>query len=165
MRLFGNQHENQQRGDGASREGTTTRPGGLHARRDGTGGDAFAAEEGNVASIGKSIVFKGDLSGDEDLQVDGQVEGGIQLANHQLTVGENGRVQAQLYAKSVVVIGQVTGNITATERVEVAASGAVEGDIHTPRLVVAEGAVVNGTIEMTRASEAGTPAPSKAPRA
>jgi len=106
---------------------------------------------GNVATIGKSIVFKGDLSGDEDLQIDGLVDGGIQLANHQLTVGDTGRAQAQLYAKSVVVIGQVTGNITATELVELQSSAIVEGDIHTPRLVIADGAVLNGTVEMTKA--------------
>ena len=104
-----------------------------------------------MANIGKSIVFKGDLSGDEDLQIDGQVEGGVQLANHELTVGETGRVQAQLYAKSVIVIGSVTGNITATERVEIRESGSVEGDVHAPRLVIADGAIVNGTIEMTKA--------------
>ena len=105
---------------------------------------------GTVADIGKSIVFKGDLSGDEDLQIDGQVEGGVQLANHQLTIGETGRVQAQLYAKSVIVIGHVTGNITATERVEIQVNGIVEGDVHTPRLIVADGAVLNGGVEMSK---------------
>lgn len=106
---------------------------------------------GNVANIGKSIVFKGDLTGDEDLQIDGSVEGGIQLANHELTIGDTGRAQAQLYAKSVIVIGNVTGDITATERVELQASATVEGDIHTPRLVIAEGAALNGSVEMTKA--------------
>ena len=106
---------------------------------------------GNVASIGKSIVFKGDLTGDEDLHIDGSVEGGIQLANHELTIGDTGRAQAQLYAKSVIVIGNVTGDITATERVELQASATVEGDIHTPRLVIADGAALNGSVEMTKA--------------
>lgn len=110
-----------------------------------------AKSGGNVASIGKSIVFKGDLTGDEDLQIDGSVEGGIQLANHELTIGDTGRAQAQLYAKSVIVIGNVTGNITATERVELMASATVEGDIHTPSLVIADGAVLNGAVEMTNA--------------
>ena len=104
-----------------------------------------------MATIGKSIVFKGDLSGDEDLQIDGNVEGGIQLANHELTIGESGRVQAALFAKSIVVIGQVTGNVTASERVEIQATGVVEGDIHTPRLIITEGAIVNGAIEMAQA--------------
>jgi len=105
---------------------------------------------GKVPSIGQSIVFKGDLSGDEDLQIDGQVEGGVQLANHELTIGATGRVQAQLFARSVVVIGHVVGNITATERVEIQVDGVVEGDVHSPRLVVADGATLNGRIEMSQ---------------
>jgi len=120
---------------------------------DARGSTAAAATKAgdSVANIGKSIVFKGDLTGDEDLQVEGQVEGGIQLANHVLTIGQSGRANAQLYAKSVVVIGHVTGNITATERVVLEASASVEGDVHTPKLVIAEGAVLNGTVEMTKA--------------
>lgn len=119
--------------------------------------DPASQRGGTVADIGKSIVFKGDLSGDEDLQIDGQVEGGVQLANHQLTIGETGRVQAQLYAKSVIVIGQVTGNITATERVEIQVNGIVEGDVHAPRLIVADGAVLNGSVEMTKPKASGAP--------
>lgn len=118
-----------------------------------------------MANIGKSIIFKGDLSGDEDLQIDGQVEGGVQLANHQLTISETGRVQAQLYAKDVIVIGHVTGNITATERVEIQVNGVVEGDIHAPRLIVADGAVLNGTVEMSKEQPKRSPAdlPPKVP--
>lgn len=126
--------------------------------------DAKSQRGGTVADIGKSIVFKGDLSGDEDLQIDGQVEGGVQLANHQLTIGETGRVQAQLYAKSVIVVGHVTGNITATERVEIQVNGIVEGDVHTPRLIVADGAVLNGSVEMTK-SQGGAGSKPAAPEA
>lgn len=124
-------------------------------------GDDASQQGSNVANIGKSIVFKGDLSGDEDLQIDGQVDGGVQLANHQLTIGETGRVQAQLYAKEVIVIGHVTGNITAAERVEIQVNGVVEGDVHTPKLVVADGAVLNGSVEMSKAQP---DRPSLAPR-
>ena len=131
------------RTDASGTTPTTTGSGGTQAPP--------AKSGGNVASIGKSIVFKGDLTGDEDLHIDGSVEGGIQLANHELTIGETGRAQAQLYAKSVIVIGNVTGDITATERVELQASASVEGDIHTPRLVVADGAALNGSVEMTTA--------------
>ena len=118
-----------------------------------------------MANIGKSIIFKGDLSGDEDLQIDGQVEGGVQLANHQLTISETGRVQAQLYAKDVIVIGHVTGNITATELVEIQVNGVVEGDIHAPRLIVADGAVLNGAVEMSKGQPKQSPAalPPKVP--
>jgi len=103
----------------------------------------------NMANIGKSIVIKGDLSGNEDLVVEGKVEGRIDLPNNRLTVGAGGQVNAELHAKSVVVIGRVTGNVNASERLEVQASGIVEGDVKAPRLVVQEGAVLNGSIEMS----------------
>ena len=101
-----------------------------------------------MASFGKSIIFKGDLSGDEDLEIEGRAEGQVQLPNHQLTIGAHGRVTAQVEAKNVIVIGHVSGNVIASERVEVQASGVVDGDIQAPRLLIAEGAVVNGSIQM-----------------
>ena len=101
-----------------------------------------------MANLGKSIVFSGDLSGDEDLEIEGQVEGQIQLPNHELTIGAHGRVKAQIDAKAVTVLGHIHGNINATERCEVQGSGIVVGDICAPRLLVHEGAVVNGKIEM-----------------
>jgi len=104
---------------------------------------------GNVANIGKSIVIKGDLSGEEDLVIDGKVEGKIQLPNNRLTVGQGGQVQAEVHAKSVVVVGRVAGNVNASERLEIHDKGIVEGDVKTPRLVVQDGAVLNGSVEMT----------------
>ncbi len=103
-----------------------------------------------MANIGKSITFKGELTGDEDLEIDGRVEGGIQLPKNQLTIGANGDVKAEINAKSVVVIGHLVGNINATERVAVQAAGVVEGDIRAPSLLIQEGAVVNGAIEMSK---------------
>ncbi len=104
-----------------------------------------------MATIGQSIVFKGELTGDEDLEIDGQVEGDVRLENHQLTVGPNGQLKAEVVAKSIIVIGRVKGNLTATERIEIQASGIVEGDVHAPRLNVQEGAVLDGTINMSAA--------------
>lgn len=101
-----------------------------------------------MANIGKSIVFKGELTGDEDLEIEGSIEGRIDLPKGQLTIGAHGRVKAEISAKAVVIIGKVTGNVTATERLEVQSSGIVEGDIRAPRLLIQEGAVVNGGIEM-----------------
>jgi cytoskeletal protein CcmA (bactofilin family) len=117
-----------------------------------------------VANIGKSIVFKGELTGDEDIEIDGQIDGRIDLPGNQLTIGAHGRVKAEIAAKAVIVIGHVTGNVTAAERLEVQSSGIVEGDIRSPRLLIQEGAVVNGAIEMTNAGAAkeptrNTPAP------
>ena len=118
-----------------------------------------------MAAIGSTVVFSGDLSGDEDLEILGQVKGKVELPSHQLTVGESGRIEAEVKAKSVLVLGRVAGNVEASERVEIQASGIVEGDVRAPRLLVQEGAVVNGTIEMTKAAEAGKRPASSAPSA
>ena len=100
------------------------------------------------AAIGKSIVVKGELRGSEDLIIDGQVEGKIALKQHVLTVGSHGRIRAQVFAKSVVVLGEVIGNIEATEKVAIRNEGAVEGDIKAPRVAIAEGAKFRGGIDM-----------------
>ncbi|MGH7288884.1 MAG: bactofilin family protein [Myxococcota bacterium] len=105
-----------------------------------------------MANIGKSITIKGDLSGDEDLQIEGTVEGRIDLPNNQLTIGAEGRVKAEVHAKSVVVIGHVTGNLSAADRIQVEATGIVDGDVKAPRLVIQEGAMLNGSVEMTASS-------------
>ena len=90
-------------------------------------------------------------TGSEDLEVEGTVEGDIKLPNHVLKIGAHGKVMASVLAQCVQVIGRVSGDVSATDRVEVEASGVVEGDIRAPRLLVQEGAVINGRIEMTEA--------------
>ena len=100
------------------------------------------------AAIGKSIVVKGELRGSEDLTIEGQVEGKIALKQHVLTIGSHGRIRAQVLAKSVVVLGEVIGNIEATEKVAIRHEGAVEGDIKAPRVAIAEGAKFRGGIDM-----------------
>ena len=115
----------------------------------GTADAAPAARGGkDLANIGKSITIKGDLTGNEDLVIDGNIEGRIDLPNNQLTIGPEGKIKADVHAKSTVVVGHVTGNVSATERIEVQASGIVDGDVRAPRLVVQEGAVLNGAVEM-----------------
>jgi cytoskeletal protein CcmA (bactofilin family) len=116
----------------------------------GTKGFFGRGEEG-MANIGKSITIKGDLTGSEDIVVEGNVEGKIDFPQNQLTIGANGTAKAEITAKTIVVIGRVTGNVKGTERVEIQATGVVEGDVSAPRLVVAEGAVLNGSIHMTQA--------------
>ena len=103
-----------------------------------------------LASIGKSIVINGELSGSENLTIDGQVEGKIDLRDHVLTVGSNGRITAHVTAKSIVVLGHVTGNLTATERVDIRENGSVEGDIVAPRVAIADGSHFRGSIDMQR---------------
>ena len=110
----------------------------------------------NMATIGQSIVFKGELTGDEDLEIEGQVEGNVRLANNTLTIGANGRLTAQVVAKTIIVIGRVKGNLAATERIEIQASGIVEGDVKAPRLNVQEGAVLNGGIDMSANTQGAT---------
>jgi len=110
-----------------------------------------------MANIGKSITIKGDLSGNEDLQIEGTVEGRIDLPNNQLTIGAEGRVKAEVHAKSVVVIGHVTGNLSAADRIQVEATGIVDGDVKAPRLVIQEGAMLNGSVEMAGSSAKTTP--------
>ena len=101
-------------------------------------------------SIGKSIAIKGELSGDEDLTIEGQVDGKIALPNHVLTIGSNARITAQVAAKSLIVLGQVTGNLIATEKVDIRQSASVEGDIVAPRVAIADGSHFRGSIDMQR---------------
>ena len=104
----------------------------------------------DIVNIGKSVVIKGELNGSEDLTIEGNVEGTIQLQEHVLTIGPNGRIKAQVFAKSVIVLGQVTGNVTATEKVDIRDNGSVDGDIVSPRVAIAEGAHFRGTVDMQR---------------
>ena len=101
-----------------------------------------------VANIGKSIHIKGELSGNEDLTIEGKVEGKITLNGCSVTIGQSGLVMAEIHAKSVVVCGQVRGDITADESVEVAATGTVLGNVRAPRVVLADGAKFKGSIDM-----------------
>jgi len=103
-----------------------------------------------LASIGKSIVINGELSGSEDLTIEGRVDGKIELRDHVLTVGPNGRIKAQVSAKAVVILGQVTGNLIATEKVDIKESGSVEGDIVAPRVAIADGSHFRGSIDMQK---------------
>jgi cytoskeletal protein CcmA (bactofilin family) len=103
-----------------------------------------------MASIGKSIVINGELSGSEDLTIEGRVDGKIELRDHILTVGSNGRIKAQVSAKAIVVLGQVTGNLNATEKVDIKDTGSVEGDIVAPRVAIADGSHFKGSIDMQK---------------
>jgi cytoskeletal protein CcmA (bactofilin family) len=107
--------------------------------------------EKTIVNIGKSVVIKGELSGSEDLIIEGQVDGKIELRENVLTIGPNGRIKAQIYAKAVIVQGEVTGNISATEKVDIRDDGSVDGDISSPRVAIAEGAHFRGSIDMQKA--------------
>jgi cytoskeletal protein CcmA (bactofilin family) len=110
--------------------------------------------ERSTVNIGKSVVIKGELNGSEDLTIEGQVEGKIELRQNVLTIGPNGKIKAQLFAKSVIILGEVVGNVTATEKVDIRDNGSVDGDIASPRVAIAEGAHFRGSIDMQRGTTA-----------
>jgi cytoskeletal protein CcmA (bactofilin family) len=112
--------------------------------------EASQKRESDIVNIGKSVVIKGELNGSEDLTIEGHVEGTIQLRDHVLTIGPNGRIKAQVFAKSVIVLGEVTGNVTASDKVDIRDNGSVDGDIISPRVAIAEGAHFRGSVDMQR---------------
>jgi cytoskeletal protein CcmA (bactofilin family) len=107
-----------------------------------------------MVNIGKSVVIKGELSGSEDLTIEGHVEGRIDLKGNVLTIGPNGKIKAEVFAKAVVVLGEVTGNVTASEKVDIRDNGSVDGDIASPRVAIAEGAHFRGSVDMQRSGGA-----------
>jgi cytoskeletal protein CcmA (bactofilin family) len=100
-----------------------------------------------AAWVGKALRIEGRIISNEDLTIDGSVEGSIELGNHTLTIGEGAAVKADLAARAIAISGTVTGTVRATEKIELHATGSVEGDISAPRFVMTEGATVRGRIE------------------
>jgi cytoskeletal protein CcmA (bactofilin family) len=121
--------------------------------------------EKDIVNIGKSVVIKGELNGSEDLTIEGHVEGTIQLRDHVLTIGPNGKIKAQVFAKSVIVLGEVTGNVTASDKVDIRDAGSLDGDIISPRVAIAEGAHFRGSIDMQRKGAPATAKPEGKPAA
>jgi cytoskeletal protein CcmA (bactofilin family) len=115
----------------------------------------------DMVNIGKSVVIKGELSGSEDLTIEGHVEGRIDLKDNVLTIGPNGKIKAEVFAKSVVVLGEVTGNVTASEKVDIRDNGSVDGDIASPRVAIAEGAHFRGSVDMQRQGQKAQPGQSQ----
>jgi cytoskeletal protein CcmA (bactofilin family) len=102
-----------------------------------------------LVNIGQSIKIKGELTGNEDLTIDGHIDGKINLKDHHLTIGSNGRINAEIEAKSVLVNGEVVGNIRADDKVEISPSGSVHGDLSAPRVALADGSSFKGAIDMS----------------
>ena len=107
----------------------------------------MARKEGGVTVIGKGITIKGELLGDEDVKIEGRVEGKITLAKN-LLVGQSGVIEADIEAENINIGGTVTGNLIAQNRVEIVTSGTMIGDIKSPRVIVAEGAHFKGNVDM-----------------
>jgi len=108
------------------------------------------AKTTEFAHIGKSVMIKGELSGSEDLYIDGQVEGTIELRGNNLTIGPNGQVRANVNAKGVTVQGKLEGNINASQRAELRKSAIAMGDIVTQRVAIEDGAYFKGKVDIQR---------------
>jgi cytoskeletal protein CcmA (bactofilin family) len=120
------------------------------------------SEPGGVASIGKSVTIKGQIFSREDLYVDGEIEGNIEVQEHRLTVGPNGKVHANVKAREVTVQGTVHGNIDASDKIEIRKDAKLIGDIATSRLMIEDGAYFKGSVDIVR-QEAPKPAPALRP--
>ena len=119
---------------------------------------------GDQATISKGLFIKGEISGSESLFIDGKVEGSILLNGNRVTVGRNGHVAASITAREVVVLGKVRGNVTASDRVDIRAEGALTGDVAAARISIEDGAFFKGGIDI-RKPDAKQPAGGNAPAA
>jgi cytoskeletal protein CcmA (bactofilin family) len=104
----------------------------------------------SLSCLGSTFKIRGEISGDEDLQIDGKFEGPVSLRNHRLTVGRSGQLKSEINAREVVVYGTAVGNIRVSDRVEIKKNGEVIGDITTARLSIEDGAYFKGSIEIER---------------
>jgi cytoskeletal protein CcmA (bactofilin family) len=116
--------------------------------------DANYSTSGGTARLGASLHIKGEITGNEDLQIDGSVEGLVQLEDRKLTVGASARVTADLIAREILVYGNVKGNLRARDRIEIKKDGSVVGDLTTARIMIEDGAYFKGSIEIDKAGEA-----------
>jgi cytoskeletal protein CcmA (bactofilin family) len=105
------------------------------------------------ATIGRSVVIKGEVSGAESLYVDGRIEGTVNFTDSRVTIGRNGVVVADVSAREVVIMGTVTGNIHCTDRLDIRSEGSLTGDVVTPRICVEDGAVLKGAVEVRAAQQ------------
>jgi cytoskeletal protein CcmA (bactofilin family) len=100
------------------------------------------------ATIGRTLVIKGDISGDESLYIDGRVEGTLTFKDHRVTVGRNGVVTANIAAREVVIMGKVTGNVECSDRVDIRSEGTLTGDVISQRISVEDGAMLRGSVQL-----------------
>ncbi len=105
------------------------------------------------ATIGRTLVIKGEVSGSESLYVDGRIEGTLSFKDHRVTVGRNGVVQANIAAREVVIMGKVTGNVECSDRVDIRSEGTLTGDVVSARISVEDGAMLRGSVQLTPAEQ------------
>ena len=114
---------------------------------------AVSTSTADQATIGKSLVIKGEVTGSESLYIDGRVEGSINLAGNRVTVGRNGIVSANINAREIVVLGKVRGNLTASDRVDIRSDGSLTGDVVAARISIEDGAFFKGGIDIRKAGQ------------
>lgn len=119
-------------------------------------------ESKGSAVIGKSVTIKGEINSREDLTIDGEVEGIVELHENRLTVGPNGKVQASVKAREIVVLGTILGNVDVTDKIEIRKDARLVGDIRTARIVIEDGAYFKGTTDIVRAEPKAAPKPAPA---
>ena len=112
-----------------------------------------ATSTADQATIGKSLVIKGEVTGSESLYIDGRVEGSINLSGNRVTVGRNGVVSANINAREIVVLGKVRGNLTASDRVDIRSDGSLTGDVVAARISIEDGAFFKGGIDIRKAGQ------------
>ena len=122
-----------------------------------------SASTADQATIGKSLVIKGEVTGSESLYIDGRVEGSINLAGNRVTVGRNGVVSANINAREIVVLGKVKGNLTASDRVDIRSDGSLTGDVVAARISIEDGAFFKGGIDIRKAGQKPNGEEAKAP--
>ena len=108
------------------------------------------------ATIGKSLVIKGEVTGSESLYIDGRVEGSINLSGNRVTIGRNGVVAANISAREIVVLGKVRGNLTASDRVDIRSDGSLTGDVVAARISIEDGAFFKGGIDIRKGGKIDT---------
>jgi cytoskeletal protein CcmA (bactofilin family) len=134
--------------------------------------ESFEATRAGNAVLGKSVVVKGQILSREDLTIDGEVEGTIEMQEHRLTIGQNGKVRASVKAREVIVLGTLHGNVETGDRIDIRKEAKLVGDIRTARIVIEDGAYFKGNVDIVRADApksaatpaASTPAPSPRPQ-
>jgi cytoskeletal protein CcmA (bactofilin family) len=120
---------------------------------------------GDQATIGKGLFIKGEITGSESLFIDGKVEGSINLPGNRVTIGRNGQVAASVTAREIVILGKVRGNVSATDRVDIRAEGALTGDVAAARISIEDGAFFKGGIDIRKPdTKPGTTAAPEAPK-
>src|SRR6266852_5213878 len=137
----------------AGSQAMSTAPAPSHHAQDGRG----------TAMIGKSVMIKGQIFSREDLTIDGEVEGSVELQEHRLTVGPHGKLQAGVKAREIVVLGSVHGNVEASDKIDIRKDAKLVGDIKTARIVIEDGAYFKGSIDIVRV-EASKPAAAPPPK-